>query len=102
MEKDLRMKKLLKVIDHEYNDYIGGNENAYLDGGEYYAWTIDKLIETIVNYILTSDGYLPMENTWEVVEAKHLRFLGKKELIAVVSERCYARKKKDGKWLWEK
>lgn len=96
-----RTIQLIKVVDHEYNDRIGGNINSYLDGSEYHAYTLEELIEEITNYILTCDTYLEMENTKEVVEAKHIRFLGKEEIEAVVSMRCKMRKEQDRKWEWE-
>lgn len=100
--KELRMKQLLKVIDCLYNDYIGCNENSMLDGEEYHAFTLDELIETITNDIITCETYLPMEGTMEVVEAKHFRFIGKDDIKSIVTGRCFARKKSEGKWQWEK
>ena len=102
IKEEFRMKQLLKVVDHEYNDYIGGDENAMMDGNEYHPWTLEELIDVITNNITESDDYLEMEDTCEVVEAKHFRFLGKERIKALVTGRCYARKQEDGKWMWEK
>ena len=73
-----------------------------LDGNEYHPFTIEELIETITEDIITCDGYLEMEDTMEVVEAKHFRFLGSETIKAVVTGVCLGRKQEEGKWEWEK
>lgn len=97
----LRIKQLRGVIDYFYNEYIGCNENALLDGEEYIAWTEQQLIDEIVSDILNCKGFLNMENTCEMVEAKHFRFLGKENLYTLVQAVCSYRHQTEGKWEWE-
>ena len=93
---------LIGVVDYFYNEYIGGNENDYLDGKEYYPYTNEELIEAIVSEIMNEPGYLNIEDSKCMVEAKHLRFLGKDYINAIVTGRVYARHFDEGKWEWEK
>lgn len=95
-------KKLFKVVDCMYNDYIGGNENAMEDGAEYHPFTEQELIETITNDILTEKNYLSIEGSWEVLEAKHVRFMGEAKVKEIVTARVMARHMTEGKWEWEK
>lgn len=100
--KEVRIVQLVKVVDCMYNDQIGGNENAMLDGVDYYAWKLEELIDWITDQITNAEGYLEMEDTMEMVEARHFRFLGKEEIKTVVTARCNYRKQKEGRWEWEK
>ena len=93
---------LIGVIDYYYNEFIGCNENAYLDGEEYHPYTNEELIKTIVSEIMNEPGYLNIEDSKYMVEAKHIRFLGKDYINAIVTGRVYARHSDEGKWEWEK
>ena len=93
---------LIGVVDYFYNEYIGGNENAYLDGEEYHPYTEEELIETIVDDIMNEPGYLNLEDSKYMVEAKHIRFLGKDMIKAIVTGRVVGRHLDEGKWEWEK
>lgn len=84
-----------------YNDYIGWSENAYMDGNTYTAYTEQSLINTIYKEVITAD-YLNVEDSWEVMEAKHIRFLGKTKVLQMITEYVKMRHKKEGKWEWEK
>ena len=96
-------ERLLKgVIDNLFNEYIGGNENAYMDGVEYHPYTEEELIDVIVNEILTCDTYLNIENSWEVLEPKHIRFIGKTRVKEIVEHRVNYRHIHEGKWEWER
>lgn len=94
--------KLKLAIDKIYNDYIGGDENAMMDGEEYNAWTEETLIDQITKEILSETNYLDLEDTWEVLEAKHVRFMGEKRVREIVEHRVQVRHSKEGKWAWEK
>ncbi len=94
--------KLKLAIDKIYNDYIGGDENAMMDGEEYIAWTEETLIDQITKAILSETNYLELEDTWEVLEAKHVRFMGEKRVREIVEHRVQVRHSKEGKWAWEK
>lgn len=102
MTESLAQRMLLKVIDKFYNDQIGWNENALLDGEEYKAWTEEELIEYITDSILSEKDYLEMENTWDVLEAKHIRFLSKERIRLIVTGVVIRRHAEEGKWEWEK
>ena len=99
---EFSLKQLNGIINHEYNDLIGGNENSYLDGEEFYPYTLEELVEDITNTILTSKEYLEIENSKMVVEQKHIRFLGKDFIRNLVYAICLQRKSEEGKWIWEK
>lgn len=94
-------RMLKSCIDKVYNDEIGGNENAMWDGNEYTAWTEENLINYIVEYFMTKK-YLELEDSWEVLEGKHIRFMGKQRVHEIVEHRVKYRHEKEGKWKWEK
>ena len=93
---------LAKAVDKLYNDYVGGEENHWLDtGGErYFNFTEESLIETITNEILKTKDYIRLENSWWVLEAKHIRFMGKERVKEIVAHRVAYRHKKEG-WCFE-
>lgn len=95
-------QKLLLAIDKIYNDQIGWNENAFYDGSDYTAWKEEDLIKYIIDSILSEPNYLELEDSWEVLEAKHVRFLGKKAVECITLGRVHSRHKSEGKWVWEK
>lgn len=99
---EFSLKQLNGIINHEYNDLIGGNENSYLDGEEFYPYTLEELVEDITNTILTSKRCLEVENSKLLVEQKHIRFLGKDVIRNLVYAICFQRKSEEGKWIWEK
>ena len=100
--QQIRMRQLIRVIDYFYNEYIGGNENAMQDGNDYYAWTLDELVNEITNEVTNEKAYLRMEGSLGIVEAKHFRFLGKENIRSIVLGRCTRRHNEDKGWLWEK
>lgn len=100
--KTMEEKKLARCVDEEYNNIIGGNENARLDGSEYSEWTEEELVEHIVDIFMTTKGDLYLEDSWEVLEAKHIRFMGKARVREIVKHRVEYRHNKEGKWSWEK
>ena len=95
-------QKLLRAIDKIYNDEIGFNENAFYDGSDYHAWKEEDLIKHIVYSILIEPNYLELEDSWEVLEAKHVRFLGKEAVEYITFGRVHSRHQSEGKWVWEK
>lgn len=98
-------EKLLKlVIDSEFNDEIGGRENSILDGDPVGGEPIDEqsLIDLIVERILSKREYLENEFNYQILEAKHIRFIGKKRIIELVEHRVKYRHEHEGKWSWEK
>lgn len=94
-------EKLLKMaVDHYYNDYVGGEENHYLDCEErYFNFTEESLIETITNEILKEKYQIWLENGW-AIEAKHIRFIGKERVREIVDHRVKFRHNKEG-WCFE-
>lgn len=94
-------KMLAKVIDSFYNDEIGGNENAYLDGYEYKSWKEEDLVNYITDAILREPKYLQLENSWMVLEAKHVRFMGAARVGEIVAHRVGYRHRTEGSWMWE-
>lgn len=96
-------KQLILAIHKLYNDYVGWNENAYLDGDEehFRPFTLDQLIEWITSDILNEKNYLELEGSFEVMEAKHARFYGKDFLKNLVTAICASRKNEES-WEWEK
>ena len=100
--KTMHEKMLAICVDKEYNDMIGGNENALLDGEKYYAWTEEELIEYITGQFMTAKRYIELEDSWAVLEAKHIRFMGKKRVREIVEYRVKTRHEKEGKWEWER
>lgn len=99
--KTLDEKILRGVIDKFYNDEIGGNENAMMDRGEYYAWKEGELIEYIAKVVLSSKEPLQIEDTWLCLEPKHVRFMGKARVHEIVEHRVKYRHRKEGPWEWE-
>lgn len=94
-------KELAGVVDYFYNEFIGGSENAKMDGNEYTAWTEKELMETIKAMILKEKRFLRIENSNMLLEAKHVRFMGEKRVTEIVEHRVQFRHKKDGRWDWE-
>ena len=94
--------QLLRAIQKIYNDQIGWNENAYYDGSDYTAWKEENLIKYIVNEVLTEENYLELEDSWEVLEAKHIRFMGKEKVQELIDAYVKCRHLLEGKWVWEK
>lgn len=94
-------EKLVKLaIDKFYNDYVGGEENHYLDTGERcFNFTEESLIETIETELLKAEKYIWLDNGY-VLEAKHIRFIGKQRIHELVSHRVSFRHNKEG-WEWE-
>lgn len=99
--KTFEEKKLKKVVDYFYNMYIGGSENALLDNDDYRAWTEANLINEIKTSILSEKYYLHLEDSLEVLEAKHVRFMGEKRVTEIVEHRVKFRHESDGLWTWE-
>ena len=95
-------ERLLKLaIDKIYNDYVGGEENHYLDYNErYFNFDEASLIDTITNEILREKDYLRLENSIYVLEAKHIRFMGEKRVREIVEHRVKFRHNKEG-WCFE-
>lgn len=93
---------LLKLaVDKLYNDYVGGEENHFLDHQErYFNFTEDSLIETITSDILREDQQLWLENGG-AIEPKHVRFIGEKRIKEIVAHRVKFRHEKEG-WCFEK
>jgi len=88
------------AVDKLYNDYVGGEENHWLDTGERcYGFTEDSLIKTITDEILKTKSVLWLENGLGV-EAKHIRFVGKKRVAEIVEHRVKHRRNKEG-WIFE-
>ena len=95
-------ERLLKrAVDKLYNDYVGGEENHYLDYDErYFNFTEDSLIETITDELLKTKDYVRLENSVFVLEAKHIRFMGKQRVREIVEHRVKYRHEKEG-WIFE-
>lgn len=95
-------EKLLKLaVDKLYNDYVGGEENHYLDNDErYFNFTEESLIDDITNDLLKEKDYVRLENSVWVLEAKHIRFMGKKRVREIVEHRVKFRHNKEG-WCFE-
>ena len=99
--KTLDEKLLRAVVDSFYNDEIGGNENAMLDGGDYFAWKEDDLIDYIAKAILSARVPLQIEDTLFCLEPKHVRFMGGSRVWEIVEHRVKYRHRKEGPWEWE-
>lgn len=95
-------EKLLKLaVDKFYNDYVGGEENHWLDNNErYFNFTEDSLIKTIIDEILKEKNYIWLDNGF-ALEAKHIRFIGKARVSEIVEHRVKFRHNKEG-WEWER
>ena len=95
-------EKLVKIaIDTMYNDYVGGEENHWLDHNERcFDFTEEQLINIIVNRLLKEKRYIWLDNGM-VLEAKHIRFIGKARINELVDHRVKFRHNKEG-WCWEK
>ena len=88
------------AVDKLYNDYVGGEENHWLDTGERcYGFTEDSLIKTITDEIIKTKSVIWLDNGLGV-EAKHIRFVGKKRLAEIVEHRVKHRHNKEG-WIFE-
>ena len=98
--KSFHEKLVAKIVDHHYNDEIGGRENHYLDTGEMLPITEEQLVAYIVRYITTCKTVLWTESGYGL-EAKHIRFMGKERITEIVKHRVAVRHKKDGAWIWE-
>ena len=96
-------KQLVRAIDKLYNDYVGYNEIAYLDGDmeRFKPFTLEWLIDTITSEIVNNEHYLELEESFEVLEAKHIRFLGKDNIKALVTGVCMRRKNEE-RWEWDR
>ena len=94
-------EKLLKnAVDTFYNDYVGGEENHWLDYKErYFNFTEESLIEDITNDILKEKKYILCDNGL-FLEAKHIRFMGKQRVEEIVKHRVQFRHNKEC-WAWE-
>jgi len=95
-------ERLLKsAVDKLYNDYVGGEENHYLDCDErYFNFTEQSLIETITKEIMRAEKYVELEDSLYVLEAKHIHFMGKKRVKEIVEHRVKYRHQKEG-WCFE-
>lgn len=90
-----RMIKL--AVDKLYNDYVGGEENHYLDYHErYFNFTEQSLIETITKELLQEKKVVWLDNGFGL-ESKHIRFVGKERLHEIVEHRV---KFRHGKEIW--
>lgn len=99
--KTLEEKLVKLAIDKLYNDYVGGEENHWLDHNErYFNFTEEQLINDIAKEILTEKNYIWLDNGF-VLEAKHIRFIGKARINELVEHRVKFRHNKEG-WRWEK
>lgn len=99
----MNFEKLLNaVIDNIYNDQVGCDENAYLDGEPYHAWTESEIIDVIVHDILHSRTPLDLEGSLYCVEPKHIRFIGEERIRELVENRVKTRHQDEGAWEWEK
>lgn len=96
-------KQLIFAIHKLYNDYVGWNENAYLDGDEehFKPFTLNELVEWITSDILNEKDYLELEDSFETMEAKHNRFYGKDFIKQLVTIICETRRNEES-WEWEK
>ena len=94
-------ERLLKLaIDKIYNDYVGGEENHYLDYDErYFNFTEESLIDTITHELTREKRQLFLDNGF-VIEAKHIRFIGKERIKEIVDHRVKFRHNKEG-WCFE-
>ena len=95
-------EKLVKcAIDTIYNDYVGGEENHYLDTGErYFNFTEESLIEIINDRLLKEKKYIWLDNGM-TLESKHIRFIGKTRINELVTHIVQYRHNKEG-WEWER
>ena len=94
-------EKLVKgAVDKIYNDYVGGEENHWLDHQErYFNFNEEELIKIIIDELLKAEKYLWLENGL-ALEAKHIRFIGKQRITEIVKHRVQFRHNKEG-WVWE-
>lgn len=94
-------ERLLKLaIDKIYNDYVGGEENHYLDYDErYFNFTEESLIDTITNALLKEKRALWLDNGY-AIEPKHIRFIGATRVKEIVDHRVKFRHNKEG-WCFE-
>jgi len=94
-------ERLVKwAVDKLYNDYVGGEENHYLDNDErYFNFTEESLIDIITQEILKTRDILWTENGYGL-EAKHVRFVGKERIREIVEHRVKFRHNKEG-WCFE-
>ena len=99
----MTFEKLLNaVIDNMYNDLVGGDENAYLDGEAYHAWNESEIIDTIVHDILHSRTALDLEGSHYCIEPKYIRIIRPERIREIVENRVKARHQDEGPWEWEK
>ena len=96
-------EKLLKgAVDYMFNDEIGCNENAFLDGDDFHAWGEEELIDYIVWSTLVARSPLRIEESWMCLEPRHIRFIGGTRVREIVEHRVKYRHQTEGPWLWEK
>ena len=97
-------ERILKdVVDCYYNNYVGWNENAMLDGSDYFNPNLneEEVIKTIIDDIMTSKNeYLLGEHNM-AIETKHIHFMGRQRVEEIVEHRVKFRHQQDGSWLWE-
>ena len=84
---------LKKIIIREMNELVGGYENTYTDDPkEFYNCNLDKLtkndvIESIYYEIMKGTSPVLMIGCGWGIERKHIKFLGKKFVKALI-EQC--------------
>ena len=98
--KTFEEKMVAKISDRYYNDEIGGRENHFYDEGEMLPMTEEELVAYIVRSITACKTVLWTEGGYGL-EAKHIRFMGKKRIEEIVAHRVRYRHTKEGAWVWE-
>ena len=98
--KTFEEKLLAHAVDYLYNEYVGGNENHFLDTRELlYNFDEKELTEIILKEILETKTQIWLDNGL-FVEPKHLRFMGKKRIKEIVDHRVEVRHTREP-WYWE-
>jgi len=85
-------KILAKIVSGLYNEVVGGDECTFLDKGEdkcNYFTRPEEIAPLILSQIMSEEGVLSEEYNGEIwtIEAKHLRFMGKKRIEEIVNHR---------------
>lgn len=98
--KTFHEKMVAQIVDKFYNDEIGGRENHFYDTHEMLPITEEELTAEIVDMITSCKTVLWTESGFGL-EAKHIRFMGKKRIEEIVKHRVDYRHTKEGTWVWE-
>ena len=98
--KSFEERLIKSAVDYLYNEYVGGEENHWLDHGErYYNFDEKELCDLILERLLTEKHHLWLEDGF-AIESKHIRFVGKQRVSEIVNHRVEFRHNKEG-WEWE-